>query len=131
MSIVKHTDKKSGRIYVFESTPHYDPVSKQQRPTKKYLGMLDPETGELIRSSGKRGRKSGSKNRPKPTVSDTVKLREEELKSISARLREVEWTLRTNQKETEKLRRDLDVCKKALSAISEIAQQTCHEVSYL
>lgn len=128
MSIVKHTDKKTGRIYVFESTPHYDPISKQQRPTKKYLGMLDPETGELIPSSDKRGRKLGSKNRPKPAGSDTAKLREEELKSLSTRLREVERTLQDNQKETEKLWKNLDVCKKALSAISEIAQQACREV---
>ncbi len=128
MSIVKHTDKKSGRTYVYESTPHYDPVSKQQRPRKKYLGMLDPETGELIQSSGKRGRKFGSKNRPKPAGSNTAKVMEEQLKSLSSRLHEVERTLQASQKETEKLRKDLDVCKKALATISEIACKAAREV---
>lgn len=128
MSIVKHTDKKSGRTYVYESTPHYDPVSKQQRPTKKYLGMLDPETGELIPSSGKRGRKFGSKNRPKPPASETAKLMEEQLKSLSSRVQEVERSLKSSQVENEKLKKDLDVCKKAIRAISDIAQKAAQEV---
>ena len=42
---------------LYESTSHYDPETKQSRPKRKYLGMEDPETGELIPSSGKRGRK--------------------------------------------------------------------------
>ena len=128
MSIVKHTDKKSGRTYVYESTPHYDPVSKQQRPTKKYLGMLDPETGELIPSSGKRGRKFGSKNRPKPPASETAKLMEEQLKSLSSRVQEVERSLKSSQVENEKLKKDLDVCKKAIRAISDISQKAAQEV---
>lgn len=61
-TIVQHYDKKTGKTRVYESTPHYDPVTKQSRPKRKYLGTLDPETGELIPSSGRRGRTSSSKN---------------------------------------------------------------------
>ena len=61
-TIVRHYDKKTGKTRVYESTPHYDPVSKQSRPKRKYLGTLDPETGELIPSSGRRGRRPSSKN---------------------------------------------------------------------
>ena len=61
-TIVHHYDKKSGKTRVYESTPHYDPVSKQSRPKRKYLGTLDTETGELIPSSGRRGRRPSSKN---------------------------------------------------------------------
>ena len=60
MSLVRHKDKKSGSIIVYESTSHYDPVTKQSRPIRKYLGIEDPITGELIPSSGKRGRKKSS-----------------------------------------------------------------------
>ena len=60
MSIVKYKNKKTGAIAVYESTSHYDPVTKQSRPIRKYLGTEDPETGELIPSSGKRGRKKGA-----------------------------------------------------------------------
>ena len=57
MSIVKYKNKKTGSIAIYESTSRYDPVTHQSRPIRKYLGMEDPETGELIPSSGQRGRK--------------------------------------------------------------------------
>ena len=57
MSIVRYVSKKTGRVAVYESTSHYDPETKQSRPIRKYLGTEDPQTGELIPSSGKRGRK--------------------------------------------------------------------------
>jgi len=57
MSIVRYVNKKTGTVSIYESTSHYDPETKQSRPKRKYLGTEDPETGELIPSSGKRGRK--------------------------------------------------------------------------
>lgn len=65
MSIVRYVNKKTGRVAIYESTSHYDPETKQSRPIRKYLGTEDPETGELVPSSGKRGRKkeSGSNTR--------------------------------------------------------------------
>lgn len=60
MSIVRYVNKKTGAVSIYESTSHYDPVTKQSRPIRKYLGREDPETGELIPSSGKRGRKPKS-----------------------------------------------------------------------
>ena len=60
MSIVKYTNKKNGVVTLYESTSHYDPETKQSRPVRKYLGREDPVTGELIPSSGTRGRKKGS-----------------------------------------------------------------------
>jgi hypothetical protein len=49
-----------GMTKLYESTSHYDPETKQSRPVRKYLGREDPVTGELIPSSGKRGRKRDS-----------------------------------------------------------------------
>lgn len=57
MSIVRYVNKKTGTVSLYESTSCYDPKTKQSRPKRKYLGTEDPETGELIPSSGKRGRK--------------------------------------------------------------------------
>ena len=57
MSIVRYTNKKTGQVALYESTSYYDPEAKQSRPRRKYLGIEDPETGKLISSSGKRGRK--------------------------------------------------------------------------
>ena len=49
-TIVKHVDKKTGKTRVFESTPHYDPVTKQ--------------SGELIPSCGRKGRTKSRKDLP-------------------------------------------------------------------
>lgn len=60
MSHVRYTNKKTGVVTVYESTSHYDPITKQSRPIRKYLGIEDPETGEIIPTSGKRGRKKAT-----------------------------------------------------------------------
>lgn len=62
MSIVRYVNKKTGKVLLYESTSYYDPEKKQSRPKRKYLGVEDPETGELIPSTKKPGRKQGSKN---------------------------------------------------------------------
>lgn len=62
MSIVRYTNKKTGQVALYESTSYYDPETKQSRPQRKYLGMEDPETGDLIPTSGKRGRKKTSES---------------------------------------------------------------------
>ena len=62
MSIVRYVNKKTGKVALYESTSHYDPVTKQSRPVRKYLGTEDLETGMLIPSSGKRGRQKASES---------------------------------------------------------------------
>ena len=60
MSIVRYVNKKTGTVALYESTSYYDPETRQSQPKRKYLGTEDPETGELIPSSGKRGRKKSA-----------------------------------------------------------------------
>lgn len=81
-TIVQHFDKKTGKTRVYESTPHYDPVTKQSRPKRKYLGTLDTETGELIPSSGRRGRTSSSKNKPTITIANEISTKVSNLEKI-------------------------------------------------
>jgi len=107
-TIVKHYDKKTGKIRVYESTPHYDPISKQSRPKRKYLGTLDPETGELIPSSGRRGRTSVKNASPTKDcttpdiVMDLQRLlseKEAEIASLQSEIR----TLKTSIKSYENI----------------------------
>ena len=72
MTIVHYRDKRTGRVQVYESTPNYDPKTKQSRPKRKYLGTLDPVTGELVPSSGRPGRRPGSRNLPKAADAATA-----------------------------------------------------------
>lgn len=55
MPIVKYKNQ-SGVTYAYEQTSVYDPEKKQSRPIRKYLGRVDPDTGEIISTKGKRGR---------------------------------------------------------------------------
>ena len=52
-SIVYQIDKKTGTKYAFESVSYWDKDKKQPRSKRKYLGKVDPETGEIIPSRGR------------------------------------------------------------------------------
>ena len=109
-TIVQHYDKKTGKTRVYESTPHYDPVTKQSRPKRKYLGTLDPETGELIPSSGRRGRTASSKNTTTTTTTDasdakviaalqkTISEKEAEILSLQTEVKTLKATIRVYEK---------------------------------
>ena len=73
MSLVRYTNKKTGAVSIYESTSHYDPATKQSRPIRKYLGTEDPETGELIPTSGKRGRKKKTGTNAQPSKEKSIK----------------------------------------------------------
>ena len=103
MSIVKYTNKKTGVVSWYESTSHYDPETKQSRPVRKYLGREDPVTGELIPSSGKRGRRNGdtlSKNdNPQSSLNDDAlnamqSQYEKKISSLEALVSEQKATIR-------------------------------------
>ena len=46
--IVYQTDKKTGIKYAYESFSYWDKEKKQPRSTRKYLGRVDEETGEIV-----------------------------------------------------------------------------------
>ena len=48
--IVYQIDKKTGTKFAYESVSYWDKEKKQPRSKRKYLGKVDPETGEIIPS---------------------------------------------------------------------------------
>ena len=97
MSIVRYTNKKTGVVSLYESTSHYDPVTKQSRPIRKYLGTEDPVTKELIPSAGKRGRKKGSKNKQEQGDAEYRFLYEDLKKECLEKERMIKQLSRENQ----------------------------------
>ena len=89
-SIVYQIDKKTGAKYAFESVSYWDKDKKQPRSKRKYLGKVDPETGEIIPSRGR-------------TVHSEEKA-SEETTILPALYKEIEERDRT----IKDLRRDLD-----------------------
>ena len=104
-TIVHHYDKKTGKTRVYESTPHYDPVTKQSRPKRKYLGTLDSETGELIPSSGRRGRTASPKN--VTTTEDSY---------AATKIADLQKTISDKEKEIHFLKSELKVLKAAIKS---------------
>ena len=115
MSIVKYK-LSNGQIAVYESTSYYDPEKKQARPKRKYLGMEDPATGELIPSSGKRGRRSKQNSaNPGETVAPSAEHNvSDECKSLKQTIRRLKDENLTLHKENEKLREEVSRCHQAI-----------------
>ena len=59
-------------------------TTKQSRPKRKYLGTLDPETGELIPSSGRKGRTPLRKNDPTSDEASKLAKQVERLQKAAA-----------------------------------------------
>ena len=107
-TIVKHYDRKTGKTRVYESTPHYDPVTKQSRPKRKYLGTLDPETNELIPSSGRRGRGAASKNTTTikndsssdriSALEEIISKKDDEISSLKSEIKVLKTAIKTYEK---------------------------------
>jgi transposase len=59
-SIVHLKNKKTGTVYVYESTGYWDKEKQQARNRRICLGKLDPETGEIIPSKRVKAQTEGA-----------------------------------------------------------------------
>jgi hypothetical protein len=118
MSIVRYTNKKTGTVTLYESTSHYDPETKQSRPIRKYLGKLDPETGELIPSQ-----KRKKKEEQPPSGSSDLKLRNA-LQEKTRDCMEKERRIRELEEELVKLRSSMSRIAIASRSIMEISSES-------
>lgn len=73
MSIVKQHDKRSGITYIYESVSYWDKVKKQPRSTRKLIGRLDPNTGEIVPTDG-RGKNRGKADLENPAKRGPVPM---------------------------------------------------------
>ncbi len=56
-SIIKKLNKQTGVTYVYESESYWDKEKKQPRSRRKLIGKIDEETGEIVPTGGRGGRK--------------------------------------------------------------------------
>ena len=75
-SIVYQIDKKTGAKYAFESISYWDKDKKQPRSKRKYLGKVDPETGNIIPSRGR----SVHSDEKSPQMNDDIHKLYDEIK---------------------------------------------------
>ena len=121
MSLVRYTNKKTGWVSFYESKPYYDPVTKQSRPKRTYIGYEDPVTKEFVPSSHKPGRKMKSvpQESEQPLKHDSGSC-EETIKSQQAEIGELTAKVRELNQEVSSLKKQLDRMKTAVSRSDEI-----------
>ena len=73
-SIVKHTDKRSGITYAYESISYWDKESKMPRCRRRLIGRVDPETGEIRPTDG-RCRKNSPYQKAEETPQEKILAR--------------------------------------------------------
>jgi len=56
-SIVYQKDKRSGLTYAYESIAYWDKEKQQSRAKRTLIGRLDPKTGEIVPTDGRRRKK--------------------------------------------------------------------------
>ena len=47
-NVIYQQNKKSGVIYAYENRSYWDPEKKQSRASRKLLGKVDPQTGDIV-----------------------------------------------------------------------------------
>ena len=54
LAIIKQVNKKTGVTYVYESHSYRDKETKQPRSTRRLIGKIDENTGEIVPTRGKK-----------------------------------------------------------------------------
>lgn len=97
MAIIYQKNKVSGKTYAFESRSYWVPELHQPRSERKYLGVVDDSTGEIIPSSGKKGRKPGTsvkKTKSKESAPDqsaaVIAQKDQEIRELKGEVRRLQ-----------------------------------------
>ena len=125
--IVKYT-RKNGITVAYESIAKWDPQKKQSRPIRKYLGRVDPDTGEIIPSSGKRGRPAGSKNKsPVKAGDEALGIRSTEISSLIDS--DLAAELKTLQEQINAMREELELLRKRNASLERVLGTISAQIS--
>ncbi|MBR2288269.1 MAG: hypothetical protein IJ865_08480 [Clostridia bacterium] len=62
MSTIRCVNRKTGFVSIYEQIAYTDPTTNEVKYRRKYIGHENPLTGEVIASSGKRGRKKAEES---------------------------------------------------------------------
>ena len=66
-NIVYQLNKKSGVVYAYEDHPYWDPEKKQSRSNRKLIGKVDPLTGDIVPTRGRKTKETAPETTEKPT----------------------------------------------------------------
>ena len=99
-SIIKKLNKQTGVTYVYESESYWDKEKKQPRSRRKLIGKIDEQTGEIVPTGGRKGRKKEELTQ----ISETVCTDGKALKALCMEQAE---ELRRKEKELSALKKQI------------------------
>ena len=109
--IVYQTDHKTGAKYAYESVSYWDKEKQQPRSKRKYLGKVDPETGEII----------SKKNRVSHSADDGGHDKADTIKKLSEQLSQKDDEINALRQEIKQLNKKYDKLAKSMVSIGAIA----------
>ena len=95
--VVYLKNKKSGHVYAYESVSYRDPVTRQPKSKRTFIGRVDPVTKQLLdpekaeRLKQKRGKKL---NEPSETMAEPKTISTVDEQSVYKELDQIKETLR-------------------------------------
>lgn len=120
-SIIKKLNKQTGVTYVYESESYWDKEKKQPRSRRKLIGKIDEETGEIVPTGGRGGRKKeklAELSEPLPAGSSLEALCLEQ----AEQLRQNDAELSALKKQVMELTLSVNEYKRRLSKIEELSR---------
>ena len=115
-SIVYQTDRRTGIKYAYESTSYWDKEKKQPRSTRKYIGRVDPETGEIIQ---KKDRKNHSAD-ISPEITSEIERLKDLLSQKDAEISVLKTKLSEKTKECNSLLKTMKKASDLLATVSDV-----------
>lgn len=121
-SIIKRLNKQTGVTYVYESESYWDKEKKQPRSKRKLIGKIDEQTGEIVPTSGRKGRKK----REMTQIPETARMDEGVLEALcteqAGELRRNEEEISTLKKQVMELTLSVNEYKRRLLKIEELSR---------
>ena len=66
--IIYQKNKKSGVVYAYENHSYWNPEKKQSRANRKLLGKVDPLTGNIVPTRGRKSKEDAEEQPEEKTV---------------------------------------------------------------
>ena len=114
--IVYQTDHKTGVKYAYESVSYWDKEKKQPRSKRKYIGRVDPETGEIIK-----------KKEPGAHSGDAGERLTKELSELRDRLKEKDQTIAYLKAEIKQKEGENKKLQRTIKSISKLISEELNE----
>ena len=117
--IVYITNKKTNTKYAYRSESYRDPITKQPKSRRTYLGRVDPETNEIVPKAEK-----GKRNRNPLEKETTPVSGKESIQSKGINLNELRRQVELLQSQNNELKRKLERIDSSISNLYELVHET-------